>query len=709
LIDAIMKVYDQAKLESEDVCRYSEECDIGRMGTAKIGLIFEDVSLKVLELTSEFAGKAHESDHGTGGSEGSGVKPFAERLESIAIIRDSSEEVKLLLYHKKDAEPTRLTISSGEFGRLRNELPKVIRVTPRVFLPSSVRLSELLKVALEEKDEKEVKSFLGTSVGKQLFGDRSKYDSASISESGRLVFRLMKYCANIDKEGLCRIATAPEQLLKEFSAQTSEKAEELLNLSHWWGQDVDAKISIDLRKDEVVLNLTDRTKSWYGFAERSQGMRYFLGYLVQILIELKTYAQPVIILSDEPDFALSAVGQRDILRFFNKITQTRREEGPVQLIYTTHSAELVDPNYPDRVTVLRKGLFDEGTIVINRSYHHLFEPVRSALGTRVSSLPFIDGPNLVVEGVSDQTFVRRMSQYLARRGLPHLDMAYLSLVVAEGTKRISRIVSMSRAMAGDKAYLTILLDNDDAGRAARETAELLDPQLKDNHQVVMLDEILGLGLGKDVEMEDLIPATIYFTALKNDLTENGFKEIVGKLPSMDEFVERSKRSPIVGVVEEIVYRAENGRLGFLLDKQELIERVFDLCEKGAVNEPDKKIFEKNMEKTTSILLEKVNDNLRCRRHEEIRRTIQYVVKEFLLHNPIGVSKSRAKDVLERIRELGTKVSPEGLFDREIDSVLGNFGIRSGVRSDLVDNYGRLKQELKQLHQKLTIDPNLKLM
>ncbi len=718
LIDAIWKVMKGEPFMQEDVCRYSPECQLGAMGLPLVVLHWASptqsatqyVTVEVRANRNAETDQAGEAKVPTGEADAGvdAIRP-PENATHLRVIYGGDGVYKLQLIGEDGTTPTGVQLQTTKSQRLRELLPRPVRVMPGVSVPSKVSLASLFKIALDNNEE-QITKFLEEFKDIGFFADENEYRKHDITEGDRLVHRILQQCANLDYAALCHIARAPEQLLKEFSSQATERAEELLNLSHWWAQDVDTHLDIDLRSREVVLNVTDRTGSWYGFSERSQGMRYFLGYLIQVVLELNLDDRSLLILSDEPDFALSAIGQRDLLRFFRKVVSYPRKDGGCQIIFTTHSAEMIDPNYPDQITILRKGLFEEGTLVVGRAYHRLFEPIRTALGGRGNSLPFIDGPNLVVEGDSDRVFVTRMCQYLAKRGKPHLDLAYLSIVIAEGCRRLPGIVTTAKSMPGDRAYLTVLVDNDESGRTAEQEIGDLDPYIRDKGQIVRVDAFHEPGLGKDTETEDLVPARLYFRGLRQSLEDLGQAIVdLSNLPDENEFVQQVATKPTVDVVEAVLKTIVNVPVEEVFDKSAAFERVFDLVEGGKVDESIIGDFDATLERVADVLLEKVNDNLRYKRHDEVRRTMQHAIRSFVHAHGTAPTKVRGMAVLETVRELGNRVSVSGEFDKIVDTMRNDFGLRHGLKSDPINDHVRFLDKLRNLPQQLTVDPNLKLM
>ena len=85
--------------------------------------------------------------------------------------------------------------------------------------------------------------------------------------------------------------------------------------------------------------------------------------------------------------------------------------------------------------------------------------------------------------------------------------------------------------------------------------------------------------------------------------------------------------------------------------------------------------------------------------------MRLLIKDFVHLNPLSATKSRTVEMLEHVRELGNRVAPIGVFDKEIDTLLSEFALRLGLRSEAVKNYGDLTAKLKQLPQVAAWSPN----
>jgi predicted ATP-dependent endonuclease of OLD family len=163
---------------------------------------------------------------------------------------------------------------------------------------------------------------------------------------------------------------------------------------------------------------------------------------------------------DEPDQFLSASGQQDLLRVFDDFADPKdvgRE--PVQVVYVTHSPFLIDKNEADRIRVLEKGEYDEGTRVVTSTAANHYEPLRSAFGSFVAETAFIGNCNLMVEGPSDQVLLAGASRWLKQLGVAdrdRLDLNHITIVPAGGTRHIPYLVYLARGRDIDKPPVVVL-------------------------------------------------------------------------------------------------------------------------------------------------------------------------------------------------------------------------------------------------------------
>lgn len=106
----------------------------------------------------------------------------------------------------------------------------------------------------------------------------------------------------------------------------------------------------------------------------------------------------IIILLDEPGLGLHGKAQADFIRFIEERLSQKR-----QVIYSTHSPFMVQPNKLERVRIVEEKDSEQGSKitedVLTTDPDTLF-PLQGALGYDLAQHLFISKDNLVVEGTS---------------------------------------------------------------------------------------------------------------------------------------------------------------------------------------------------------------------------------------------------------------------------------------------------------------------
>ncbi len=179
----------------------------------------------------------------------------------------------------------------------------------------------------------------------------------------------------------------------------------------------------------------------------------------------------MILLLDEPGLTLHAKAQYDLLRYFE--TELK---GHHQLIYSTHSPFMLDPEHFERVRIVQDKSIDAeqdadqentGTTVLTdvfeASADSLF-PLQGALGYEIHQTLFVGPNSLVVEGVADLLFIQTMSSLLQQENRIGLDARWTITPVGGATK-----VPTFVALLGTQKGMTI--------------ATLIDSQVADQKKI----------------------------------------------------------------------------------------------------------------------------------------------------------------------------------------------------------------------------------
>lgn len=710
---AIRKLIKRERRKPVDRCRYSDS----QRDDVFIGIEIQDAIELESKLTSFPDWQSIVQDELEVKS--SEEAEDAETAESLTQLNDAKFK-KILLTSKnsqqftiyvevEDGDIFQRILSPEETEAVFDLLPDVHTISSEVKLIPRCTLMDLLWVAYRE--ELENKAPTDQDLGKlhgelgtefpwpnvAAFSQRETAFQPNAIEDIRLIYRLLKHGANYDFSKLSDLVGQHPGMLMAAEKDITENVEKYLRVSHWWSQDVDVKIAIGVESSAVTVATTDRTGTYYDIDERSRGFTSFLGYILQLILVRSETSGPALILSDEPDFALSAVGQRNLLRLFREAAA----EGN-QLIYSTHSMELIDQNFPHCITVIKKGQYDEGTLTVREDHKGFYEPIRSALGSRILAVPFIDGPNLVVEGICDLRFAVRTGQYLAESGKEYIDLAELSIVVADGCSNMSNIVDQAMSVMGERAYLTVLLDNDEKGIATKVILEAQDQLLGKRKQIIMVSDIHGPGAhSKETEIEDLIPPQLYLEGLKKELEKNGYDSLAAKILKDKEFEKEALHTPLVDCTKNLLARLELDETVYKPNKPNVIDNVFDMLESSDNSAPWKDDFVKTLEKFTHVIGAKIAANVKRLHHEGATKLIHHLLKSHKRLQPEAATKG---DILKLLDNLAAVA--EGFpHKRDFDDSLGEIKNRScaGDPDDTVANYRQLMDRLFSVPALLNLD------
>jgi hypothetical protein len=276
----------------------------------------------------------------------------------------------------------------------------------------------------------------------------------------------------------------------------------------YWSQsgDLAVELDVDFRPDGsgerpgpfLDIRIRDqRHRVTMNFDERSGGFVWFFSF-VAALSEVRD-ADQVILLLDEPGLGLHAAAQADLLRYLREQLAPRH-----QVVYTTHSPFMVDPEALQRVRTV-EDLDAEGTKVRapdRASSRDTLAPLRAALAWRVASQLGMGPDTLLVPGPADLLYLEVMSTYLRNAGRPGLDPHWV-LVPGGGLQAIPTLA----ALLGAPLRAAVLLG---LGGGHPRVSELLrDGQLLPE-RLVSLTELTGTG---EAGLEDLFEEGFYLELL----------------------------------------------------------------------------------------------------------------------------------------------------------------------------------------------------
>ena len=474
LLDAIEKLITGREIGLGDFCRYSHLFSVqqGERRSPDFGGDFEACTPSDVELAKQHLGL----DLKCG--------------DRFRLLRENGQPLQLQLLGRSSDQPTELKDEN-----LESVLPGVFRIDATVPLPASIPLYELGPDAQRSYGSRRSRRSLLKKVFGTHWQDQSQFTEAApglyallSSEAtnsdpdeldkqyalGRsLLFDVAKIDPTTFDDLAAAIADGREGYANGLFQRINESLARHLNFPRWWTQDREFKLIASPREHDLVFTIRDRTGTDYSFAERSNGLRYFLSYHVQLLAHRPPREeQSEILLMDEPDAFLSNQGQQDLLRILERFASPEDGSRLDQIVYVTHSPFLINRNAGERVRVLDKGVTDEGTRVVKDVARNHYEPLRSSLGAFVAETSFIGGSNLFVEGLADQVLIAGLNSHLVAKGAPRttvLDLNEVTIVPAGSAASVPYLVYLARGRDVVRPPCVVFLDSDAPGDDAVRT------------------------------------------------------------------------------------------------------------------------------------------------------------------------------------------------------------------------------------------------
>lgn len=430
----------------------------------------------------------------------SGYKPTSETTEK------ETESVELLQEKFTSQIGKSVTLSIAVYNTIKKFVPKFIYFDKYSTLPYSVNIKEVLQT-----DE----SLLDDS----LLTARSLLRMAAADDD---------YILNPDYE----------RRKRELENVANALTQDVLN---YWSQNNALRVHPDITQktenkpngqttviDQLKIRIWD-DKHFLSlpFDEHSTGFQWFFSFLAAFS-EFEYSNEPVIILLDEPGLGLHGKAQADFLRFIEERLAPKR-----QVIYTTHSPFLVQPNKLERARIVEEKDREEGAKitqdVLTIDPDTLF-PLQGALGYDLAQHLFISKNNLILEGTSDYTYMTIISDFLIDKGRIGLKEEW-TLIPVGGADLIPTFV----ALLGVHLDLTVVIDARKEGN--QKLSNLSSKGYLKSKRIVTLNEITGSKLA---DIEDIFDPVDYLSIYNKTFKKShkiedlkGSDQIVNKLARLE--------------------------------------------------------------------------------------------------------------------------------------------------------------------------------
>lgn len=324
-----------------------------------------------------------------------------------------------------------------------------------------------------------------------------------------------------------------EWLISSLEAAGNNISDEMCN---FWSQNRDLRVEFRLlgpdpaapdeqlrESNNLMIRIwNDRNRVSVIFDQRSHGFVWFFSFLVYFSGLEKESERELVLLLDEPALSLHATAQRDFLRFIDE-----RLASAHQVVYTTNSPFMIEPNRLDRVRSVEDA-DEHGTRVrgdlLTTSRETVF-PVQAALAYELTQ-PLVVGKVVLVSELADYIYLTVMSRHLAALGRVSVDERWTIMPIGGGLQNVFAFMALMQVQMD--AVIVV----------ASSRSELAQFQDTADHAILSTDQLLPVGDVvdvKDADLEDLFKAAFYLRLLH----ESGASDVTAdQLPRGERILER---------------------------------------------------------------------------------------------------------------------------------------------------------------------------
>jgi len=307
----------------------------------------------------------------------------------------------------------------------------------------------------------------------------SEFTEELLKTNHKIVYDLINL-AEIDLEKVQSDDTQLRENLSEKAARITTR-----KFKEFWDQD-QIEFIFRFTEPNVSIYVRDEGKETsFKPDQRSKGLQWFLSFYLRLNAEGRK--ENNLILIDEPGLYLHAKAQENVLKVLES------ESKHSQIIFTTHSPYLIDPNELNRIRLVVKDEKTDQTNITSSFYiggdTDTLTPIITAIGLDLSKhLFFSKILNVVLEGISDYYYLRGMIVFLKNsEGYDFPDD--ISLISSIGNANVNVIVSI---LMGLGFSYKIILDN-------KGSSKIFNKLKRDGIE----PDIIKVGTKKNDSIEDL--------------------------------------------------------------------------------------------------------------------------------------------------------------------------------------------------------------
>jgi predicted ATP-dependent endonuclease of OLD family len=298
-----------------------------------------------------------------------------------------------------------------------------------------------------------------------------------------------------------------ERLLRELENSGNVISDEVFE---YWSQNTELEVQLKVLPPETgalppfnegpilqVRVFNRRHRASVPFDDRSRGFVWFFSFLAYFNELEAAGTTDLILLLDEPGLSLHGRAQEDLLRLIDERLAPKH-----QVLYTTHSPFMVDPENLQRVRTvidMERGGAKVSSEIFKADEDTAF-PLLTAMGVEMTQTLFVGEHILLLEGPSDLIYLDVLTDVAETNGATGLDPRWVKTPIG-GSGKLSTFVTL---LGANKLNVAVLVDSStkDVGAVQR---------LRDNDQLaknglVEISEFTGTA---DADVEDLFDRDFY--------------------------------------------------------------------------------------------------------------------------------------------------------------------------------------------------------
>lgn len=349
-------------------------------------------------------------------------------------------------------------------------------------------------------------------------------------------------CALFDLSGLSLEDIQNEDNFERFKAKLESTSNAIKSdMFDYWSTNNNLEIRFDIEHPsdgKKYLNIriyNSNHRATLPLKNRSKGFLWFFSFLVWFSRIENDKNDTYIILLDEPGLNLHAAAQADLLRFIDEKLSSK-----YQVIYTTHSPFMIDSSKLHEVRTVYDNQDPKFGSVISDALEEkdsdtLF-PLQAALGYSIAQNLYVSKKNLLVEGISDLSFLSYFSSILHSEGKEGLNDD-ITIVPVGGADKISTFISLMR---GNNLSLVCLLDKFINSSARDRLNNLTDEKIIKPKNIIYYSDF-----GEDInDIEDMFTTQEYLIlfngAFGTNITQDDIINDKPILPQLNKIIGKKR-------------------------------------------------------------------------------------------------------------------------------------------------------------------------